>query len=135
MKQAQSGFSLVEMIAVILLLGIIASFVAPSIFRQVDTGKRNATVSKVKALGTKIETYAMDVGTLPDKLEDLVRKPGNADGWNGPYAKESELVDGWQQPFVYRMPGENGGDYDLVSLGADKQPGGEGTKADISAAD
>jgi len=135
MKTTQTGFSLVEMIAVILLLGIIAGFVAPAVFGQVDKGKFNATKASVKSLATKIEAYAMDVGSLPDKLEDLTTKPGNAENWSGPYARKSELVDGWNQPFVYSMPGQSGADYDLVSYGSDKQPGGEKYKADISSAD
>lgn len=135
MNKTQSGFSLVEMIAVILLLGIIAGFVAPAVFGKVDQGRWNATKSSVKSLGTKIESYAMDVGSLPENLEDLTSKPGNAENWNGPYARPSELKDGWDQPFVYRMPGETGADYDLISFGADKQPGGEKWKRDISNAD
>lgn len=135
MKNTQTGFSLVEMIAVILLLGIIAGFVAPAIFGKVDQGRWNATKSSIKSLGTKIETYAMDNGTLPEQLEDLTTKPGNADNWNGPYARPSELKDGWDKPFKYQVPGENGQDYELISYGADNQPGGERWKKDISSAD
>src|SRR3546814_6591059 len=77
----------------------------------------------VQTMAEKVHSYQMDTGSLPGSLEDLVRQPGNASGWLGPYAKEGDLKDPWNTPYVYRVPGENGA-FDLVSLGADRADGG-----------
>lgn len=124
------GFSLVEMIAVLVLIGIIMGVVAPNVLGKLGSGKVKATKAKIAATSSKIEMYALDVGELPQQLQDLLQKPGNVDDWNGPYVKESDLKDGWNAEFLYKAPGEHG-EFDLVSLGADKQPGGEGNDKDI----
>ena len=124
------GFSLVELLAVILLLGIIAGIVVPKVFGNVEKGKWQATKTKTQTVSTKVESYAMDVGRPPERLQDLVTKPGNADNWAGPYARESDLKDGWGRPFEYKAPGEHG-DFDVMSLGSDGQPGGEQWARDI----
>ncbi|PIV32748.1 MAG: type II secretion system protein GspG [Lysobacterales bacterium CG02_land_8_20_14_3_00_62_12] len=124
------GFSLIEMLAVIALIGLIASVVAPNVLGKLAGGKFKATRAKVAATSSKVELYVLDVGSLPERMEDLVSKPGNAENWNGPYAKESDLKDAWEMPFVLTVPGAHG-EFDLVSLGADKQPGGEGNNKDI----
>lgn len=124
------GFSLVEMIAVLVLIGIIMGVVAPNVLGKLGTGKVRATKAKIAATSSKIEMFALDVGELPQNLQDLVSKPGNAEGWNGPYVKGSDLKDGWNNEFIYKAPGEHG-EFDLVSLGADKQPGGDGNNADL----
>ena len=124
------GFSLIEMIAVLVLIGLIAGVVAPNVIGKLSSGKVKASKAKVAATGSKVELYVLDVGTLPERLEDLVSRPGNAENWAGTYAKESDLKDAWDQPFVYKVPGDHG-EFDLVSLGADKRPGGEGNDKDI----
>lgn len=124
------GFSLIEMLAVIALIGLIASVVAPNVLGKLAGGKVKATRAKVAATSSKVELYVLDVGSLPERMEDLVTKPGNAENWNGPYAKESDLQDAWQMPFVLTVPGAHG-EFDLVSLGADKSPGGDGNNKDI----
>jgi general secretion pathway protein G len=130
-RRLSRGFSLVELIAVILLLGIIAGIVAPRVLGQADKGRWNATKTKISSVGAKIEAYALDMGTVPDRLDDLLKAPGNADNWSGPYAREADLKDGWGRPFEYTVPGGHGGDFDLVSLGKDGQPGGEKWAKDI----
>ena len=95
-------------------------------------GKVNATRIAIDSLAGKVETYSLDNGSPPQRIEDLVQKPGDASNWQGPYAKEKELKDPWNHPFVYRYPGDKGGDFDLYSLGPDGKEGGEGLKgADI----
>ncbi len=125
-----SGFSLIEMIAVLVLIGLIAGVVAPNVISRLAGGKVKAAKVKVAATGSKVELYVLDVGTLPERMEDLVARPGNAENWNGPYAKQSDLKDPWDMPFVYKAPGDHG-EFDLISLGADKREGGEGNDKDL----
>jgi general secretion pathway protein G len=128
----QSGFSLIEILVVMALIGIVIALVANRIGDGAVRGKVNATKIAIDSIGGKIETYQLDNGSLPDRLEDLVNKPGSADNWSGPYAKEKELLDPWNHAFVYRKSGSEDGDYELYSLGPDGKEGGEGLKsADI----
>lgn len=128
--QNNRGFSLVELLAVIMLLGIIASFVVPRVLGGAEKGKWQATKTKVNVVSAKVESYALDVGRLPDSLEDLTSKPGDAENWAGPYAKKSDLADAWGRGFEYKAPGEHG-EFDLISLGSDGKPGGENWARDI----
>lgn len=126
----QSGMSLIEMLAVIVLIGIVMTVIGQNVFQRMEQGKFNAAKAQVQSLSMKVEAYALDNGSPPQRLEDLARRPGDARNWAGPYARESELKDPWGNDFLYRYPGENG-PFDLVSLGSDGRAGGEGTAADI----
>ena len=127
---AQRGFSLIEILVVMALIGIVIALVASRIGDGAVRGKVNATKIALDSLSGKIETYALDNGAPPARLEDLVTKPGTADNWNGPYAKDKDLKDPWNHAFVYVVPGaKSGGDYDIYSLGPDGREGGEGLKA------
>ena len=125
----QSGFSLIEMLAVIVLIGIVAGIVVQNVGKNVNSGKYNAGKAKVGSLSGKIEAYSLDNGSPPARLEDLVTRPGNAKNWNGPYAKESDLKDTFGNQFQYKSPGEHG-EFDLVFLGRDGQVGGTDFNAD-----
>ena len=127
---AQAGFSLIEIILVVVLIGGIVAFAATRILGGGDRAKVNLAKAQVQTLAEKVQQYEMDVGGLPGSLEDLVKAPGDANGWLGPYAKDSELKDPWNHPYTYAVPG-NGQAFDLVSLGADGQAGGDSVNADI----
>lgn len=127
---AQAGFSLIEIIIVTVLIGGIVAFAATRVLGGGDKARYKLAESTVQTMAEKIQSYQMDTGSLPGSLEDLVRQPGSATGWLGPYAKEADLKDPWGSPYVYRVPGENGG-FDLVSLGADRKDGGTSVDADI----
>ena len=124
-----AGFSLIEMLAVIVLIGIVAGIVVQQVGKNVDKGKYGAGKAQVAALSGKIEAYALDNGSPPARLEDLVSKPGNASNWMGPYAKESDLKDPFGHEFQYKAPGDHG-DFDITFLGKDGQAGGDGVNAD-----
>ncbi len=127
---AQAGFSLIEIILVVVLIGGIVAFAASRILGGGDRAKVNLARAQVQTLAEKVQQYQMDTGGLPGSLGDLVKSPGGASGWLGPYAKEAEMKDPWNHPYAYAVPGEKGA-FDLVSLGADGKTGGESVNADI----
>ncbi|SQF99218.1 general secretion pathway protein G [Paucimonas lemoignei] len=126
----QNGFTLLEMLAVIVLLGIVATIVVRQVGGNVDKGKYGAGKAQLASLSMKIESYALDVGAPPKTLQQLVEKSGNAGGWAGPYAKPSDLKDPFGHAFGYRFPGQHG-TFDLIFFGQDGQAGGEGYSADL----
>lgn len=129
-RHAQGGFSLIEIILVMVLIGGIVAFAASRILGGGDRAKVNLARAQVQTLAAKIDQYEMDTGALPPSLDALVDNRANAVGWLGPYAKAAELKDPWNHAWVYRVPGE-GRAFDLLSLGKDGQPGGESVDADI----
>ncbi|MBD8709055.1 type II secretion system major pseudopilin GspG [Pseudomonas sp. CFBP 13711] len=126
----QRGFTLLEMLAVIVLLGIVATIVVRQVGGNVDKGKYGAGKAQLASLSMKIESYGLDLGSPPKTLQQLVEKPANASGWAGPYAKPSDLKDPFGHAFGYRFPGQHG-PFDLIFYGQDGQPGGEGYNADL----
>lgn len=124
------GFTLLEMLAVIVLLGIVATIVVRQVGSNVDKGKYGAGKAQMASLSMKVESYSMDVGAPPKNLADLINKSATAKNWSGPYTKPSDLLDPFGNPFAYRAPGEHG-PFDLIFLGRDGQPSGEGYDADI----
>ena len=129
-RSAQSGFSLIEIILVVVLIGGIVAFAASRILGGGDRAKANLAKAQVQTMAEKIQQYDMDTGNLPTSLDDLVTAPGSATGWLGPYAKAAELKDPWNHPFQYTVPGD-GQPFDLISLGKDGKPGGTSVDADI----
>ena len=127
---AQAGFSLIEIILVVVLIGGIVAFAASRILGGGDRAKVNLAKAQVQTLADKIQQYQGDTGSLPGALADLVKSPGGASGWLGPYAKDAEMKDPWNHPYVYVVPGA-GKPFDLTSLGADGQAGGDSVNADI----
>lgn len=126
----QRGFTLLEMLAVIVLLGIVATIVVRQVGSNVDKGKYGAGKAQLASLEMKVESYGLDVGSPPQDLLQLVNKPANAKGWAGPYAKPSDLKDPFGHDFGYHYPGQHG-PFDLIFYGQDGQPGGEGFSADF----
>lgn len=128
-KNSQRGFSLVEVIIVVVLIGGIVAFAATRILGGSDRAKVNLARAQVQTLAGKLQQYEMDTGSLPGSLDALVSS--DAPGWLGPYAKASELKDPWNHAVEYRAPGSAGA-FDLVSLGKDGKPGGTSVDADIA---
>ncbi len=127
----QHGFTLVELLLVLMILALIGGLVLPGIIGKAEGAKVKAAASQVSRLSMAVESYYLDTGSTPDSLEQLVTESGDTSGWNGPYVKPSSLKDPWGRDYDYKYPGEHG-DFDIVSLGADGQPGGEDRNADIN---
>ena len=125
---SQAGFSLIEIILVVVLIGGIVAFAATRILGGGDRAKVNLAKAQVQTLAEKVGQFQQDTGALPGSLDELVKS--SATGWLGPYAKAAELKDPWGHAIEYRTPGE-GRAFDLLSLGKDGQAGGESYNADI----
>ncbi len=129
----EAGFTFLEILVVIIILGLLAAMVAPNVTRKLGGAKQKTASAQIEMLMTSLELYRLDVGRYPaesDGLQALVENPGE-DRWDGPYLKKEQIpLDPWGAPFVYVNPGEHG-DVDLYSLGLDMQPGGEGENADV----
>jgi general secretion pathway protein G len=128
----EKGFTLIELLIVMIILGLLAALVAPKMFQKVGSSKQKAAKAQISMLSTALDAYRLDVGSYPttDEGMEALRKNPNRDTWDGPYLSKDVPPDPWGHPYVYRFPGEHG-DYDLYSLGADGQDGGEGENADI----
>lgn len=125
------GFTLVELLLVLMILALIGGLVLPGIIGKAEGAKVKAASSQISRLSMAVESYYLDTGATPESLDLLVEESGDLGGWNGPYVKPSSLKDPWGREYVYVYPGEHG-DFDIYSLGADGQPGGEGKNADIN---
>jgi general secretion pathway protein G len=121
--------SLIELMIVIVLIGSVLALITSRIMGGQDRANVRLTETQLTTLAGKVDQYRMDVGRLPDSLEQLVTSPGES-SWLGPYAKSEELRDPWGNPIEYRRPGQSG-PFELVSLGADGQSGGESVNQDI----
>lgn len=130
MPVAQRGFTLLEMLAVIMLIGVVSTIVVRQIGGGVDKGKYGAGKAQLASLSMKIESYELDIGSPPKNLTDLVVRPVNGINWNGPYAKSSDLKDPFGNAFGFKSPGEHG-PFDLIFYGKDGASEGIGFNADI----
>jgi len=129
-----SGFTLLELLVVIVIIGLLAGYVAPRYFPQVGKSEVQVTKAQIDALEKALDQYRLDTRRYPTNeqgLQAFVIKPTNEAAWNDPYLKKAVPPDPWGRPYVYRNPGQKG-DFDLVSYGRDGQPGGGGEDADIT---
>jgi len=127
------GFSLIELLVVMIIIGLLAALVGPRIFGKVGRARQNAAKAQIEMFGQALELFRLDVGRYPttaEGLQALRTNPGGLENWDGPYLKKDVPLDPWGHEYVYRSPGEHG-DYDILSYGADGVEGGEGEAADI----
>jgi general secretion pathway protein G len=128
------GFTLIELIVVILILGLLAGLVVPRLFKHVTQAKITTARAQIAAFQTALAAYKLDTGTFPatdQGLQALRVAPTGVNNWNGPYLPKDIPLDPWGRPYVYKFPGDHGDEPDIISYGADGQPGGDGENADI----
>ena len=135
--RATRGFTLIEMLVVMVLIGLLAGLVGPKLFGRVDSSKVQTAAAQIKMFKGTLETYRLDVGRFPTQAEGLaVLNQAPADErararWRGPYLDQDLPADPWGNPYVYSLPGANGQPFALYSMGADGKRGGQDTDADI----
>ncbi len=128
-----NGFTLLELLVVMVIIGLLVGYVAPRYFSQVGKSEIKATRAQIVAIENALDQYRLDAGHYPNTEQGLLAlffQPSEETRWAGPYLKKQAPLDPWGNAYVYRMPGEHG-EYDLYSHGKDGQPGGEGEAADI----
>ena len=127
------GFTLLELLIVVLILGLLTSYVAPRLLGQISKSERQTALLQVNSLSKALDAFRLDVGRYPSTSEGLgalTKQPAGAASWRGPYLQSDAPRDPWGNAYVYRSPGASG-DYDLLSFGKDGVAGGEGDAADI----
>jgi len=132
-KNGQGGFTLMELLVVLAILGLLMSLVGPRVLNQLGGAKTKTAAIQIKDLEQALEMYKLDVGRFPttsEGLAALTTKPGGATGWNGPYLKSDVPVDPWKREYHYKYPGEHG-ELDIFTYGQNGSPGGEGEDADV----
>jgi general secretion pathway protein G len=128
------GFTLLELLVVMVIIGLLAGLVAPRYFEQVGKSNTKIARAQIVSLGQALDQYRLDVGSYPsteEGLQALMTKPQSEARWSGPYLQKAVPVDPWDRPYQYRSPGEHG-DYDLYSLGKDGRGGGVGENTTVS---
>ena len=128
---ATRGFSLIELLVVLVILGLIAGLVVPNIMQRGEDAKVRAAQAEIQRLSMAVDEFYLDSGRPPRELRELVERPSNARNWNGPYVNASNLIDPWDNAYNYRYPGQHRS-YDIFSNGADGSPGGEGINRPIT---
>lgn len=134
-RRPRNGFTLVELLVVLVIIGLLASIAAPQVIRYLGGAKVDTAKVQIERLSGILDLYRLEIGSYPDDdvgLRALVEAPPGVERWNGPYLDgDDALTDPWGNPYEYRFPGERGA-FDLYSLGADGQQGGEGENADVT---
>lgn len=131
---AVGGFTLLELLVVVTIIGLLAAYVGPKYFSQLGRSEQGVAKAQVEAFARALDTYRLEVGQYPSSeegLNALLVKPANAGKWNGPYLQKAVPLDPWGRAYLYRSPSASG-DFEIVSYGKDGQPGGTGDAADVN---
>jgi len=133
MKHHNRGFTLVEILVVVVIIGLLASLVAPQLFKKVGSSKQKTAQAQISMLETALKTFRLDNGRYPtteDGLRALIVQPTGLRFWDGPYLEKDVPPDPWGNPYMYKCPGDKS-EYEIMSWGGDGKAGGEGENRDI----
>jgi len=131
---ADSGFTLMELLVVLTIVGLLAALAAPSLYKRLGTAKHSTAKAQIEDFSTALDNYFIDVGRYPtpqEGLNALFTAPSGVKKWNGPYLKKQIPADPWDRPYIYHSPGKHGA-YEIISYGGDGRAGGEGEDSDIN---
>jgi general secretion pathway protein G len=137
-RTGSAGFTLLELLVVIVIIGLLAAFVAPKYFSQIGRSKTQIARAQIESFEKGLDQYRIDTGHYPSAEAGLVAlfvQPAGQANWQGPYLKKGIPADPWDHAYVYRVPGAQGREYEIVSYGADGQQGGAGEDADVASWD
>ena len=133
-RNSEAGITLIEMLVVVTIIALFAALVAPTMLKQGDKARVTQAHAQINSFMTALGAYKLDTGTFPSTdqgLQALRVRPENQPQWAGPYLPKDIPLDPWSRPYLYKFPGEHGDEPDIVCLGGDGAPGGEGLNADI----
>jgi general secretion pathway protein G len=133
-RRALRGFTLMELLLVLVIIGLLAALVGPTLYQRIKPARETAVRAQIANFATALDNFLLDAGRYPstqEGLQALRAKPEGVAKWNGPYLAKELPADPWGHAYVYRAPGRNGG-YEILSFGADGKEGGEGDNADIN---
>jgi general secretion pathway protein G len=131
--QVQLGFTLLELLVVMVIIGLLASYVGPKYFAQLGKSETKAAKAQIEALAKALDTYRLEIGHYPSSEQGLAAlnaAPSNETKWHGPYLAKNLPIDPWGKPYLYKMPGEHG-DFDVWTLGSDGTSGGTDAASDV----
>jgi general secretion pathway protein G len=133
-RPAEAGVTLIEMLVVVTIIGLFVALVGPGLFKKADAAKITATRSQIESFMTALGQYKLDTGLFPTTEQGLLAlrvKPNDMAQWAGPYMPKDIPKDPWGHDYLYKFPGDHGDEPEIISYGADGEPGGEGINADI----
>lgn len=133
-RRVRAGVTLIEMMVVVTIIALFSALVLPKMFKRADAARVTAARTQINGFMTALGAYKLDTSTFPTTEQGLAvlrNRPENVNGWNGPYLPQDVPLDPWGRPYAYKFPGEHGDEPDIISYGADGQPGGEDINADV----
>ncbi|MDB5801483.1 MAG: type secretion system protein GspG [Rhodocyclales bacterium] len=134
-RSAGLGFTLLELLVVVAIIGLLASYVGPKYFSQIGKSEHGVAKAQIESFGKALDQMRLDIGRYPttaEGLNSLMERPAGSAKWSGPYLAKALPLDPWGKAYQYKSPGGSGRDYDIISYGSDGQPGGADSAADVT---